>query len=187
MSTPWWFFLIAAGLIVMSGFFSGLNLGLMSLAPDELKVVMEGSADEQAKRDAAKIYPLRKRGNLGRVDAPARGNIMTFQQVTCFFIGGGGGGGQLLRGLAPPQRRARHPQRELRAAQQVVAQEDAPDARHRPRRSSHGEEGRHDDRRVEGVEPAQHARVAVREHRALGRGRQAVDHERGTQVRRRPS
>ncbi len=64
MSTPWWFFLIAAGLIVMSGFFSGLNLGLMSLAPDELKVVMEGSADEQAKRDAAKIYPLRKRGNL---------------------------------------------------------------------------------------------------------------------------
>ena len=46
MSTPWWFFLIAAGLIVMSGFFSGLNLGLMSLAPDELKVVMEGSADE---------------------------------------------------------------------------------------------------------------------------------------------
>ena len=43
MSTPWWFFLIAAGLIVMSGFFSGLNLGLMSLAPDELKVVMEGS------------------------------------------------------------------------------------------------------------------------------------------------
>ena len=64
MSTPWWFFLIAAGLIVMSGFFSGLNLGLMSLAPDELKVVMEGSADEQAKKDAAKIYPLRKRGNL---------------------------------------------------------------------------------------------------------------------------
>lgn len=57
MSTPWWFFLIAAGLIVMSGFFSGLNLGLMSLAPDELKVVMEGSADEQAKKDAAKIYP----------------------------------------------------------------------------------------------------------------------------------
>jgi hypothetical protein len=52
MSTPWWFFLIAAGLIVMSGFFSGLNLGLMSLAPDELKVVMEGSADEQAKIDA---------------------------------------------------------------------------------------------------------------------------------------
>ena len=64
MSTPWWFFLIAAGLIVMSGFFSGLNLGLMSLAPDELKVVMEGSDNDQAKKDAAKIYPLRKRGNL---------------------------------------------------------------------------------------------------------------------------
>ena len=43
MSTPWWFFLIAAGLIVMSGFFSGLNLGLMSLAPDELKVVIRSS------------------------------------------------------------------------------------------------------------------------------------------------
>ena len=47
MSTPWWFFLIAAGLIVMSGFFSGLNLGLMSLAPDELKVVIRaGGAGE---------------------------------------------------------------------------------------------------------------------------------------------
>jgi hypothetical protein len=53
MSTPWWFFLIAAGLIVMSGFFSGLNLGLMSLAPDELKVVMEGSADDDVQLDVA--------------------------------------------------------------------------------------------------------------------------------------
>ena len=55
MSTPWWFFLIAAGLIVMSGFFSGLN--------------------------------------LGPVDAPPhhRGNITTFQQVTCFFIEDGEG------------------------------------------------------------------------------------------------
>ena len=68
MSTPWWFFLIAAGLIVMSGFFSGLNLGLMSLAPDELKVVMEGSDNdhhfEAQVSESSRFYAAR-----GAIDA----------------------------------------------------------------------------------------------------------------------
>ena len=52
MSTPWWFFLIAAGPIVMSGFFSGLNLGLMSLAPDVMCVLCVKFTTELASQSA---------------------------------------------------------------------------------------------------------------------------------------
>lgn len=49
-------------LIVLSGLFSGLNLGLMSLDPTELKIVMNsGTPSEQ--RYARKIEPIRRRGN----------------------------------------------------------------------------------------------------------------------------
>ena len=49
-------------LIVMSGMFSGLNLGLMSLDPTTLKIVMESGSKRQ--RTYAKlIYSVRKYGN----------------------------------------------------------------------------------------------------------------------------
>ena len=54
---------VVSVLLCLSGLFSGLNLGLMSLDTKELSVVMKvGSEDE--KRWASKIYPLRKQGNL---------------------------------------------------------------------------------------------------------------------------
>ena len=54
----------AAVLILLSGLFSGLNLGLMSLTEDDLRVVIEGSQDHQEVRWAKRILPLRRRGNL---------------------------------------------------------------------------------------------------------------------------
>jgi metal transporter CNNM len=54
----------AACLIVLSGLFSGLNLGLMSVTEDDLRIVIEGSQDAQEVRWAKHILPLRRRGNL---------------------------------------------------------------------------------------------------------------------------
>jgi len=57
-----WFVLLI--LSMLSGTFSGLNLGLMSLAEDDLNIVINGSSDPKEIRDAKKILPVRKRGNL---------------------------------------------------------------------------------------------------------------------------
>ena len=48
----------------LSGIFSGLNLGLMSLTEEDLTVVISGSDDEDEVRYANRIMPLRKQGNL---------------------------------------------------------------------------------------------------------------------------
>mmetsp|Transcript_106900 Transcript_106900/g.212279 ORF Transcript_106900/g.212279 Transcript_106900/m.212279 type:complete len:416 (+) Transcript_106900:43-1290(+) len=49
---------------MLSGIFSGLNLGLMSLAEDDLILVINSSTDPKEVRDAKKILPVRKHGNL---------------------------------------------------------------------------------------------------------------------------
>ena len=49
-------------LVAMSGGFSGLTLGLLSLSLEGLDIVMAGG-DAEEKRWAEKIYPVRKRGN----------------------------------------------------------------------------------------------------------------------------
>lgn len=59
------FNLVAGVLLVMlSGLFSGLNLGLMSFTADDLGVIIEGSDDAVEVRFAKAILPLRKKGNL---------------------------------------------------------------------------------------------------------------------------
>ena len=62
-SLPIWLsILFIAILMILSGIFSGLNLGLMSLDPMELKVVMRGGSKKEQKW-AAKIEPIRRHGN----------------------------------------------------------------------------------------------------------------------------
>ncbi|CAF1087234.1 unnamed protein product [Rotaria sp. Silwood1] len=50
-------------LFVFSGFFSGLNLGLMSLSVDDLRLLAE-SDDSSMRYYAKRVLPLRKRGNF---------------------------------------------------------------------------------------------------------------------------
>lgn len=56
------YFLYALGLILMSGLFSGLTLGLMSLDTQGLMIVIAGG-DPVEKRQAERILPVRQRGN----------------------------------------------------------------------------------------------------------------------------
>lgn len=51
-------------LLIMSSLFSGLTLGLMSLDPSGLEIVMANSDDPANARAAKAIYPVRKNGNL---------------------------------------------------------------------------------------------------------------------------
>ena len=48
----------------VSGIFSGLNLGLMSLTVEDLNIIIKSSDDPQQVSYAKKILPLRSRGNL---------------------------------------------------------------------------------------------------------------------------
>ena len=50
-------------LVGLSGMFSGLTLGLLSLSIEGLNIVIHGGSDEE-RRWAEKILPIRKRGNL---------------------------------------------------------------------------------------------------------------------------
>lgn len=61
---PLWTRIILFGILLsLSGLFSGLNLGLMSLDLSELEILKKiGTPKEQS--FASKIYPLRKRGNF---------------------------------------------------------------------------------------------------------------------------
>mmetsp|Transcript_32513 Transcript_32513/g.103528 ORF Transcript_32513/g.103528 Transcript_32513/m.103528 type:complete len:554 (-) Transcript_32513:737-2398(-) len=62
--TPLWLSLLfALILICLSGLFSGLTLGLMSLDSLGLQIVAEGGEPQEA-RYARKIMPIRERGNL---------------------------------------------------------------------------------------------------------------------------
>ena len=54
---------LSMGLLVLSGMFSGLTLGLMSMDVNGLKIVISGGS-ETDRRYAQKIMPLREKGNL---------------------------------------------------------------------------------------------------------------------------
>ena len=50
-------------LLLLSGMFSGLTLGLLTLSIEGLDIIIEAGDDPDEKRWAQRIYPLRKRGN----------------------------------------------------------------------------------------------------------------------------
>ncbi|XP_068608659.1 metal transporter CNNM4 [Brachionichthys hirsutus] len=54
--------ILIAGLLTLSGMFSGLNLGLMALDPMELRIVQSCGTDKE-KKYARKIEPIRSKGN----------------------------------------------------------------------------------------------------------------------------
>ncbi|XP_061782651.1 metal transporter CNNM4 isoform X2 [Nerophis lumbriciformis] len=54
--------ILIACLLVLSGMFSGLNLGLMALDPMELRIVQSCGTDKE-KKYARKIEPIRSKGN----------------------------------------------------------------------------------------------------------------------------
>ncbi|XP_036309846.1 metal transporter CNNM4 isoform X1 [Pipistrellus kuhlii] len=58
----WLHILIILVLLVLSGIFSGLNLGLMALDPMELRIV-QNCGTEKERRYARKIEPIRRKGN----------------------------------------------------------------------------------------------------------------------------
>ncbi|KAM9306946.1 LOW QUALITY PROTEIN: metal transporter CNNM4 [Pholidichthys leucotaenia] len=60
---PMWLqVIIISCLLVLSGMFSGLNLGLMALDPMELRIVQSCGTDKE-KKYARKIEPIRSKGN----------------------------------------------------------------------------------------------------------------------------
>ena len=58
----WLHVLIIMVLLVLSGIFSGLNLGLMALDPMELRIV-QNCGTQKERRYARKIEPIRRKGN----------------------------------------------------------------------------------------------------------------------------
>jgi len=58
----WLQVIIITFLLVLSGMFSGLNLGLMALDPMELRIV-QSCGTEKEKKYARKIEPIRRKGN----------------------------------------------------------------------------------------------------------------------------
>ncbi|XP_074526146.1 metal transporter CNNM4 [Halichoeres trimaculatus] len=58
----WLQVIIVSFMLVLSGMFSGLNLGLMALDPMELRIV-QSCGTEKEKKYARKIEPIRRKGN----------------------------------------------------------------------------------------------------------------------------
>ena len=59
----WWEYVLLVVLIVLSGVFSGLTLGLMGLDTTLLQVIADGG-DDVERANAQKILPMRESGNL---------------------------------------------------------------------------------------------------------------------------
>ena len=64
----WWRWGAIIGLVLLSGCFSGLNLGVLGLDTSDLKLMSEGPYENEEEKEegrlAKKLLPVRKKGNL---------------------------------------------------------------------------------------------------------------------------
>ncbi|CAB1438241.1 unnamed protein product [Pleuronectes platessa] len=72
-------------LLMLSGMFSGLNLGLMALDPMELRIV-QSCGTEKEKNDARKIEPIRRKGNY-LLCSLLLGNVLVNTTLTILLDG----------------------------------------------------------------------------------------------------
>lgn len=94
---PFWLMIVLLILcLCLSGLFSGLNLGLMSLDQTELKIVMS-TGTEQEKDYANRILPVRALGNF-LLCSILLGNVLVNNSLTIMLdsILGGGGMGAVI-------------------------------------------------------------------------------------------
>ena len=94
-------------LLVLSGIFSGLTLGMMSLDVNGLEVIIAGGQPREV-RQAQRILPLRRKGNrllctlrLGNVLVNSMLSIVLDALMDSAFGGGTGEGGSSLLSLLP--------------------------------------------------------------------------------------
>ena len=84
--------LLTVGLIFLSGAFSGLTLGLLSLSLESLELIMSSGSAREAQY-ASQIYPMRRRGNL-LLCTLLLGNTLTNVLIatsSASFLGGAAG------------------------------------------------------------------------------------------------
>ncbi|KAM9516384.1 metal transporter CNNM4 [Guaruba guarouba] len=79
----WLQVILILGLLVLSGIFSGLNLGLMALDPMELRIVQSCGTDTE-KRYARRIEPIRHKGNY-LLCSLLLGNVLVNTTLTIFL------------------------------------------------------------------------------------------------------
>uniref|UniRef100_A0A8C9V7H3 Metal transporter n=1 Tax=Scleropages formosus TaxID=113540 RepID=A0A8C9V7H3_SCLFO len=79
----WLQLILICSLLVLSGMFSGLNLGLMALDPMELRIVQSCGTDKE-KKYARKIEPIRRKGNY-LLCSLLLGNVLVNTTLTIFL------------------------------------------------------------------------------------------------------
>merc|ERR1711892_1572756 len=74
---------VIAMLLCLSGTFSGLNLGLIALDPQQLKTLIDAGDDDE-KKYAKKLLPVRRRGNF-LLCTLLLGNVLVNNSLTIFL------------------------------------------------------------------------------------------------------
>ena len=102
-NVEWWRWLLILGLILLSGCFSGLNLGVLGLDVKDLEMMSDGpyesKEDENQGKHARKLLPLRRRGNL-LLCAILLGNVMVNSLLSILMADIAGGAIALIASTA---------------------------------------------------------------------------------------